>query len=574
MQPIGPQSATSSRQLKPLPRNRRQSVRQRVHSPAYASLNGSADDMVLDLSEVLDISEQGAAIQTSSSWNINRVLNLCLDLSETQTYLYTTGYVVWSDNKGRIGVRFPELPPESRRKLKEWLFLNAMVGAANYVARHGDVQSEVDRWNTAVPQHAPVPAEQTRADYTTTLTALTAVRREVEAHGLNLTAALQLIAERCRTFTLADGAAIALAEDGVMLCRASSGDAPPVGATLEIGSGFSGYCARTGFLQRCDDTEMDPRVDRESCRMLGIRSIIAVPIRLGDTVVGLLEVFSSKAHAFNDRDGTILQRLADTVLAARNRVMRARMTSPPPPQRPPQPRVPQQRTQPENRSTGRSVSFGPPSRGSSGSYPFASALKESEKEGRGIRFPQRHLVLLLVAAVSIVTVLGYLLAPWVGEKLHPTRPSTVEAARPQPPVAAKASAPALPTLNLDEVRKRAELGDPYEQVALATRYATGEDMPQDYSMALRWFLKAAEQGHVGAQDTLGAYFYLGRGAPKDVMKAYFWSLLARASGKSASKDRVAFMTSQLTRGQAQAIQREANNFLKQHPPLMNSESTY
>ena len=124
------------------------------------------------------------------------------------------------------------------------------------------------------------------------------------------------------------------------------------------------------------------------------------------------------------------------------------------------------------------------------------------------------------------------------------------------------------------MRKRAELGDPYEQVALATRYATGEDMPQDYSMALRWFLKAAEQGHVGAQDTLGAYFYLGRGAPKDVMKAYFWSLLGRASGKSASKDRVAFMTSQLTRGQAQAIQREANNFLKQHPPLMNSESTY
>src|SRR6476620_9348710 len=106
MEPNGPQTASSNRQLKPLPR-RRQSVRQRVHSPAYASLNGSADDMVLDLSEVLDISEQGAAIQTSSSWNINRVLNLCLDLSETQTYLHTTGYVVWSDNKGRIGVRFP-----------------------------------------------------------------------------------------------------------------------------------------------------------------------------------------------------------------------------------------------------------------------------------------------------------------------------------------------------------------------------------------------------------------------------------------------------------------------------------
>jgi hypothetical protein len=59
-----------------------------------------------------------------------------------------------------------------------------------------------------------------------------------------------------------------------------------------------------------------------------------------------------------------------------------------------------------------------------------------------------------------------------------------------------------------------------------------------------------------------------------VTKAYFWSLLARASGKEASKVRVSFMTSQLTRAQAQAIQKAANDFLKQHPPLINSESSY
>jgi putative methionine-R-sulfoxide reductase with GAF domain len=534
-----------------------------VHSPAYASLNGNADDMVLDLSEILDISEQGASIQTSSSGNINRVLNLCLDLSETQTYLHTTGYVVWADRKGRIGVRFPELPAESRRKLQEWLFLNAMVGAHNYVARHGDMRSDVDRWNAAKPPRAPLPSQEMRADYTTTLAALAAVQREVEAQGVNLSAALQLIAERCCAFTRANAAAIALSENGAMFCRASSGDAPPVGATLEIGSGFSGYCARTGFLQRCDDTEMDPRVDRASCRLLGIRSIIAVPIRLGDTVVGLLEVFSSKAHAFNDRDGTILQRLADIVLAATNRSTRARMN--PPPQ--------SRATTPAKQKNGTSISFGPTA-GGSGSYPFAAALEESE-QGPGMRFPERHLTLLLVAAFSIVIVLGYLLAPWIIEKFRPAKPATVEAAHPPTPTAAKPSVTSPPrVLNLDEVRKRAELGDPYEQVALATRYATGEDMPQDYSLALRWFLRAAEQGHVGAQDTLGAYYYLGRGAPKDITKAYFWSVLARAAGKDASKDRVAFMTSQLTRAQAQAIQREANNFLRQHPPLMASDSAY
>jgi len=565
MEPIGPQTAKSSRLLKPLPRNRRQAVRHKVHSPAYASLNGTSDDMVLDLSEVLDISEQGAAIQTSSPWAINRVLNLCLDLSETQTYLHTTGYVVWSDRKGRIGLRFPELPPESRRKLQEWLFLNAMVGAANYVARNGDVQPEVDRWNKPPVQRPTVRSQETRADYTTTLSALSAVQREVEAQGSNLSAVLHLIAERCRTFTRANGAAVALSENGEMLCRASSGDAPPVGVAFEVGSGFSGYCARTGFLQRCDDTETDPRVDRASSRELGIRSIIAVPIRLGESVVGLLEVFSSAPHAFNERDGTILQRLADTVLAAMNRSARPRIPQPP---RTPPASAPVRYNHP-------SISLGT-GLGDSGSYSSTSTPRELEEDiHSGMRFPQRHLLLLLVAAVSIVVVLAYLLAPWVIGKFRPAKESSIEILHTPIAAVAKPSAnPLAEPVSLADVRKRAELGDPYEQVALATRYATGEDVPQDYSMALRWLLKAAEQGHVGAQDTLGAYYWLGHGAPKDVTKAYFWSVLARASGKEASKVRVAFMSSQLTRAQAAAIQREANTFLKQHPPLMNSESSY
>ncbi len=553
MEPIGPQTAPPNRILKPLPRNRRQAVRHRVHTPAYASLNGSSDDMVLDLSEVLDISERGAAIQTSSSWDVSRELNLCLDLSETKTYLHTTGHVVWTDPTGRIGVAFPNLSEGSRRKLKEWLFLNAMVGAANYAARHGDLEAEAREPSAVQPLRSLGPADESRADYTSTLAALSAVQREVEAQGSNLETALQLIAERSRAFTRANGSAIALAENREMVCRASSGDAPPVGAKLEIGSGFSGYCARTGFLQRCDDAETDPRVDRESCRLLGIRSMIAVPIRLGETVIGLLEVFSSQAHAFNERDGTILQRLADTILAAVNRDTRGR--------------------DPRSQRTGNPLSPGP-SFGGSNSFPFASVPRESNRNA-GISFPRRHLILLLIAACSIVLVLAYLLAPWVIEKIHPA-PSITSAAVPtqtSPAIKPRTLTPAQP-LGLDEVRNRAELGDPYEQVALATRYATGEDTPQNYAIALHWFLKAAEQGHVGAQDTLGAYYWLGHGAPKDVTKAYFWSVLARAAGKEASKVRVAFMTSQLTRAQAQAIQREANEFLKQHPPLTNSASSY
>lgn len=556
MQQLGTQTATANI-LKPLPRDRRGAVRQKVHTPAFASLNGGTDDMVLDLSEILDISEAGAAIQTSSSWEISRVVNLCLDLSETKTYLQTTGRVVWADRSGRIGVRFPDLPAASRRKLQEWLFLNAMVGAANYVARHGESQI-LPRFPAPEKKGASSGhgAFEEGADYTTALVALSTVQRQVEVLGPNLGAALELIAERARAFTRANGAAIALSERRGMVCRASAGDAPPVGATLDARSGFSGYCLRTGFLQRCDDAETDLRVDRASCRGLGIRSIIAVPIRQEGTVIGLLEVFSSEAHAFNERDGTILQRLVDTILAAMDRAERPRISP---------------STQTENH--GSLISLGPAYQ-ASGSYPFSDQL-EKEDHGECIGLPQRHLVLLVVAALSITLVLGYVLSSWTIDKLHPSRASEVKAAEldPSPPVERPAALPA-PRPTLEQLRRQAEKGDAYLQVALATRYAIGDDVPQDYSMAARWFLRAAEQGHVGAQDVLGTYYLVGRGVSKDVTRAYFWSVLARASGKDASKLRVAVMTPQLTRAQALAIEQQANQFLRQHPPLRNSESAF
>ena len=213
----GDPHAIPNRAVKSIPRGSRRAVRQKVHTPAYASLNGGSDDMVLDLSEILDISESGAAIQTSSSWEISRVVNLCLDLSETKTYLQTTAHVIWADRNGRIGVRFPQMPEASRRKLKEWLFLNAMVGAANWVARHGEPElPHQELAHQVLPTPSPkVPksrdvasgAAESRPDYTATLTALSAVQREVEAHGTNLDSALQLIAGRAQTFTMAEGSA-------------------------------------------------------------------------------------------------------------------------------------------------------------------------------------------------------------------------------------------------------------------------------------------------------------------------------------------------------------------------------
>src|SRR5713226_1935796 len=109
MEFTGPKPTGPSRQSKPVT-ERRHSVRLVVHSPAYTSLDGSSPDKARDLSEIVDVSEGGMSIQTSSPLEVDRNLNLCLDLSETKTRIGTTGRVVWSNGSGRAGIAFCECP--------------------------------------------------------------------------------------------------------------------------------------------------------------------------------------------------------------------------------------------------------------------------------------------------------------------------------------------------------------------------------------------------------------------------------------------------------------------------------
>jgi hypothetical protein len=131
---------------------------------------------------------------------------------------------------------------------------------------------------------------------------------------LDLNAALRSTSHRARVLTGATGVAIALAHKQSMICRASVGpNAPALGCRLDVTTGFSGECVRSGKALRCDDSEHDPRVDLTSCRRLGIRSILAVPILLEREVVGILETFSPQPYAFNNGHVAIVRALADSV---------------------------------------------------------------------------------------------------------------------------------------------------------------------------------------------------------------------------------------------------------------------
>ncbi len=133
-----------------------------------------------------------------------------------------------------------------------------------------------------------------------------------------LDSALQLLVERAQYITGATGTALALPQGEEMVCRASAGvSAPAVGVRLQVRSGLTGESIARRQLLRCDNAEADPRVNLETCRALGIASIVVLPLlRRSGEVRGLFELFSDHPYAFEERDLIALERMADLTLTA------------------------------------------------------------------------------------------------------------------------------------------------------------------------------------------------------------------------------------------------------------------
>jgi GAF domain-containing protein len=494
---------------------RRRRVRHKLHLPAYVGLNPT-QHQTPDLCEIVDLSPDGMAIQSASPLEVGHVENLFLDLSETNAALQTSGTVIWSDLSGRAGIDFLDLPPESLHALKQWLFVDALAGCAQRA--------------TETRAAEPDPWYETGTDHTSVLMALAAVSKEVESLGPDLDAALHLIARRAQAFTRSTAAAIGLTEGEDMICRATAGpNAPAVGVRLRVGSGFSGECVRSGILLRCDDSETDPRVDRESCRVLGIRSMIAAPIHTGSAVTGLIEVFSPHPNIFQADHELTLRRLTEVVSAA---VERANASAPAP---------------------------GASAAGMDDEFPVETPAD--------LPIPQLFGSRNLLAASVLMSVLFALL--WVTQ---PWRTNGQSKAGVAPSSPQQVSPPAPSDSKLATLQKLADSGDPAAQFGLGVRYWTGDLLPQDYSQAVRWFALAAEQGNVAAQAMLGNCYWAGRGVTADPMRAYFWSVLAQAGGDDASKSRVALLATRLTPAQIALAQKEAKDWMAHHAQAARDSS--
>jgi len=156
--------------------------------------------------------------------------------------------------------------------------------------------------------------------------------------------------------------------------------------------------------------------------------------------------------------------------------------------------------------------------------------------------------------------------------------------------------------DLEEMRARAEQGNPIAQYNLGHMYANGRGVPRNdaeaerwyrlaayqghadaqYSLGLmyqlgygvpeedaeaeRWYRLAADQGHADAQYSLGTLYAGGEGVPEDHVLAYMWFNLAAAQGNEDAESGKAGIEEQMTRAQIAEGQRLSREWLEAHPP--------
>ena len=140
---------------------------------------------------------------------------------------------------------------------------------------------------------------------------------EISKLGVDLGAVMALVTDRACRLTNANGAVLEMADGEDMVYRAGAGiGAAQLGLRLKQQGSLSGLCVQAGRILRCDDSELDTRVNRDACRLVGLRSMLVVPLKHLETNVGVLKVMGAEASAFGPRDVQVLELISGLIAAA------------------------------------------------------------------------------------------------------------------------------------------------------------------------------------------------------------------------------------------------------------------
>ena len=149
------------------------------------------------------------------------------------------------------------------------------------------------------------------------LSTIIELQQSVATSTLSLPLLMNMICEKTQILAQASGAVVEIADGDEMVYKASAGSLKnSLGMRLNIHTSLSGMSVRMNEVLYCRDSETDSRVDRESCRKVGARSMICVPLSYENKTVGVLKVVSPEADKFSEHDVNFLRLTAGLLSAS------------------------------------------------------------------------------------------------------------------------------------------------------------------------------------------------------------------------------------------------------------------
>lgn len=149
------------------------------------------------------------------------------------------------------------------------------------------------------------------------LTHIITTQGEVGRAGLDPLKVVDVITRRAQELTRSSGAVVELVDGSDMYYWSASGVAvEQKGLRIPIENSLSGASVKARRALRCDDSETDPRVNREACRRVGLRSAIVMPLYCDEQLVGVLKVISPFTEAYSEEDVATLELLSSFIGAA------------------------------------------------------------------------------------------------------------------------------------------------------------------------------------------------------------------------------------------------------------------
>ncbi|MBY0470422.1 CHASE3 domain-containing protein [bacterium] len=135
----------------------------------------------------------------------------------------------------------------------------------------------------------------------TNLSQVVEIQSAMASAGLSTEKIMEIITEQTQKIFSGEGAVIEIIEGDYLIYQAASKSAQHLlGMRVKLQASMSGLAVKQEKIQIAVDTETDPRVDREACRRAKIRSMIVVPLRHQNKVIGVLKIYSSVPNTFQE----------------------------------------------------------------------------------------------------------------------------------------------------------------------------------------------------------------------------------------------------------------------------------